>query len=122
VLARTHSAGGSVENVRQRVAVASTSPVASVPRDEARADESCVHRRLDRPRVIAVGKTGQEVQKQPIGHGKDEQDPDSHAREGPHAAIAAGHGRALVDRHGIAVEDRNVACASRRERCTTAPR
>jgi hypothetical protein len=31
VLARTHSAGGSVENVRQRVAVASTSPVASVP-------------------------------------------------------------------------------------------
>ena len=31
VLARTQSAGGSVENVRQRVAVASTSPVATVP-------------------------------------------------------------------------------------------
>jgi hypothetical protein len=31
VLASTHSAGGSVENVRQRVAVASTRPVASVP-------------------------------------------------------------------------------------------
>ena len=31
VLASTHKAAGSVENVRQRVAVASTSPVASVP-------------------------------------------------------------------------------------------
>ena len=30
-VASTHNAGGSVENVRQRVAFASTSPVASVP-------------------------------------------------------------------------------------------
>jgi hypothetical protein len=31
VLASTHSAGGRFENVRQRVAVARTSPVANVP-------------------------------------------------------------------------------------------
>ena len=78
--------------------------MANVPARNPCADERCIHRGLDRPRVIAVGERGQEVQEQSVGSGKHEQDPDPHAGEGLHAA----NSRVLTDR-GRAVGDRTSA-------------
>ena len=66
VLASTHRAAGSVENVRQRVAVASTSRVASVPARKPAPMKMAFTGGEIPPRVVGVGAAGEQVKNTPL--------------------------------------------------------